>query len=133
MQFPRRMPVLVLGVLLALLLTAVLTAHAAVTPPSFEASLKPGESATVTKLDDDPGEIKPGQQTNWRNLANRVIAITTDSAFHNTGDSGPFPYPASTRDAVVNALKAARVKVISIKAPGSTTQMDDVATATGGS
>jgi hypothetical protein len=81
---------------------------------------------------DDPGEIKPGQQIDWRLASSRVIAITTDSQFHNAGDSGSFPYPAPTRDQLVAALTAQRVKVISIKAPGATSQMDDIAAATRG-
>jgi len=81
----------------------------------------------------DPGEIPPGQQIRWRGASNRVIAITTDSSFHRQGDSGSFPYPAPTRDQLVAALRARRVRVISIKAPGATAQMDDIAAATGGS
>jgi hypothetical protein len=81
----------------------------------------------------DPGEIPPGQQIDWRRTSNRVIAITTDSSFHNAGDSGSFPYPAPTRDQLVAALRASRVRIISIKAPGASSQMDDIAAATGGS
>jgi hypothetical protein len=92
------------------------------------------EMPTTTDGDyDDPGEIRPGQQINWRGASNRLIAITTDSSFHNAGDSGSFPYPAPTRDQLVAALKAKRIRVISIKAPGATSQMDDIAAATGGS
>jgi PKD repeat protein len=62
-----------------------------------------------------------------------VIAITTDAPFHNAGDYGYyFPYPGPTRDATVAALNARNIKVIAIKAPGASTQMDDVASATGG-
>jgi hypothetical protein len=82
---------------------------------------------------DDPGEIKPGQQAAFRTQNQKVIAITTDSEFHNHGDGGgPFPYPGPTRDEVVNALNARNIRVVAIKAPGSTSQMDDVANATRG-
>ena len=82
---------------------------------------------------DDPGEIKPGQQVEWRSASTRVIAITTDASFHNAGDSGSsFPYPAPTRNQVVDALRARGIRVISIRAPGSRAEMDDIAAATGG-
>lgn len=55
-----------------------------------------------------------------------------DSEMHQPGDSGPFPYPGHSRNAVVTALNAAKVRVVAIKAPGSTSQMDDLAAATGG-
>lgn len=80
----------------------------------------------------DRGEIPPGMNVDFRVNSTRVIAITTDSAFHEPGDDGPFPYPGASRDGVVSALKAAGVRVVAIKAPGSTTQMDDLAAATGG-
>ena len=81
---------------------------------------------------DDRGEIPPGMNAQFRINSSRVIAITTDSEFHDPGDSGPFPYPGHSRDAVVAALNAAGVRVVAIKAPGSTLQMDDLANATGG-
>ena len=86
------------------------------------------------------GDIDPGQNPSFRASASKVIAITTDASFHVSGDSQcsppnpcPFPYPGPSRDDTVAALNAAKIKVIAIKAPGSTDQMDDVATATGGS
>jgi hypothetical protein len=82
---------------------------------------------------DDRGEIKPGQQGAFRVQTQKVIAITTDSSFHRSGDSGSsFSYPGPSRDAVVDALNARNIRVISIKAPGTTTQMDDIAAATRG-
>jgi hypothetical protein len=82
---------------------------------------------------DDPGEIAPGQGAQLRDFAARVFAITTDSDFHRRGDLGPFPYPGASRDQTVNALFAVhRIKVVAIKAPGSTSQMDDIANATEG-
>lgn len=77
--------------------------------------------------------IPAGQDPDWRDGVTRVIAITTDASFHNSGDGGgPFPYPGASRDDTVAALNAQGIKVIAIKAPGSTSQMDDVANATGG-
>jgi hypothetical protein len=77
--------------------------------------------------------IPAGQNPDWRDGVTRVIAITTDASFHNSGDGGgPFPYPGASRDDTVAALNSQGIKVIAIKAPGSTTQMDDVANATGG-
>jgi hypothetical protein len=82
---------------------------------------------------DDPGEIKPGQNASLRTTAVRVFAITTDSEFHVGGDGGgPFPYPGPSRNQVIDALNAQTVRVVAIKAPGSTGQMDDVANATRG-
>jgi ribosomal protein S11 len=85
------------------------------------------------------GDIAAGQNPSFRADANKVIAITTDASFHTSGDSSctspapcPFPYPGPTRDDAVNALVAAGIKVIAIKAPGSGAEMDDVAAATGG-
>ncbi len=76
----------------------------------------------------------------WRSDATSVIAITTDAPFHTAGDSSctdgpgcPFPYPGPSRDDTIAALAAQNIKVIAIKAPGATSQMDDLATATGGS
>lgn len=80
----------------------------------------------------DLGEIAPGQNASFRADATKVIALTTDAAFHNAGDTGPFPYPGASRIDTVNALVSRGIKVIALKAPGATTQMDDVATATGG-
>ena len=81
----------------------------------------------------DPGEIAPGQQIRFRIPSTRVIAITTDADFHLPGDFGSsFPYPGPSRNTTVDALKAANVKVVAIKAPGSGSQMDDLASATGG-
>ncbi len=81
---------------------------------------------------DDLGEIRPGQQGDYRDSAIRILAITTDSSFHNAGDPGPFPYPGPSRQTVLDALAAASIRVVAIKAPGSTAQMDDVAAATFG-
>jgi len=78
------------------------------------------------------GDIAP-DPLGWRAGATKVIAITTDAPFHNAGDSGPFPYPGPSFADTVAALNAEGIIVIAIKAPGSTTQMDDIAAATGGS
>ncbi len=80
---------------------------------------------------DDVGEIPPGLAPDWRSDATRVIAITTDAEFHDS-DSEP-DYPGHGRVDTINALKAAGIKVIAIKAPGATNQMDELAIETGGS
>ena len=79
--------------------------------------------------------IPADQDPNWRDGVTHVIAITTDAPFHNAGEPGypsTFLYPGASRDDTVEALNAAGIKVIAIKAPGSNTEMDDVASATGG-
>ena len=81
----------------------------------------------------DLGEIAPGQNASFRADATKVIALTTDADFHNPGDPGSaFAYPGPSRTDTVNALVSRGIKVIAIKAPGATTDMDDIATATGG-
>ena len=85
-------------------------------------------------LDGTVGDIPSGQDASFRDGATSVIAITTDASFHNAGDGGgSFPYPGPSQPDTVAALNAKNIKVIAIKAPGSTTQMDDIANATGGS
>jgi len=85
-------------------------------------------------------------ETSWRDDATGVIAITTDASFHLPED-GPcsFPNPpcdgsyyygdagGPSRDDSIAALAAKNIKVIAIKAPGSGGEMDDLASATGGS
>jgi Ca2+-binding RTX toxin-like protein len=76
----------------------------------------------------------------FRADATNVIAITTDAPMHEAADSScttpsppcPFPYPGPSFADTVAALNAAGIKVVTIKAPGATTQMDDLATQTGG-
>jgi len=80
----------------------------------------------------DKGEIAPGLGINWRPDATKVIAITTDASFHNPTDSGG-TYPGPSKAQTIAALNAEGITVIALKAPGATTQMDDIATATGGS
>lgn len=78
-------------------------------------------------------DIPAGQDPSWGGAGvTRVIAITTDAPFHVPTDSGG-TYPGPSRDDTVDALNAASIKVIAIKAPGSGAQMDDIAAATGGS
>ena len=97
------------------------------------------QAATGTGRDVPPagsslGDIAAGQAPSWRDDATKVIAITTDAAFHNAGDGGgPFPYPGPSAAATIAALQTAGIKVIAIKAGSATTQMDAVANATGGS
>jgi Integrin beta chain VWA domain len=86
------------------------------------------------------GDVPAGQGIGFRADATKVVAMTTDASFHVAGDSlcvgpappCPFPYPGPSFADTVTALNGAGVKVIAIKAPGSTTQMDDIAAATGG-
>jgi hypothetical protein len=77
------------------------------------------------------GDISPGLDPSWRDSATKVVAITTDAPFHVPADSGG-TYPGPSRDDTVAALNATGIKVIAIKAPGSGSQMDDIASATGG-
>jgi hypothetical protein len=85
-------------------------------------------------------------ETSWRSDATGVIAITTDAPFHLPEDGpcyGPNPPCNGTyyyedaggpsRDEAIAALAAKNIKVIAIKAPGSGSEMDDLATTTGGS
>jgi hypothetical protein len=85
------------------------------------------------------GDVSAGQNPAFRADANKVVAITTDAPFHIPGTPNctapapcPFGYPGPSRDDTVNALVAAGIKVIAVKAPGSGAEMDDVAGATGG-
>lgn len=85
------------------------------------------------------GEIAPGLNPSFRADATKVVALTTDAPMHVAGDSNctaptpcPFPYPGPSFADTVTALNDAGIKVIAIKAPGATTQMDDLAAATGG-
>jgi hypothetical protein len=97
---------------------------------------------------DDRGEIAPGQSPTFRPDAIKVIALTTDAAFHTVEDEicmeveagCPFLYPGALRDDTVAALQAAGIKVIGIKGlikpdqrkPDLDEAMDDLAQATGG-
>ena len=94
---------------------------------------------TMNGVYTDRGEISPGQNPTFRSTATKVIALTTDAPFHTTNDSQcsgdpgcPFGYPGADRNTTVNALDAAGIKIIAIKAPGSGSEMDDLAAATGG-
>ncbi len=78
-----------------------------------------------------PGDIAAGQDPSWRVGVTRVIAITTDAAFHDSNDEPG--YPGASGDDTVAALNAENIKVVAIKAPGSGAEMDDIAAATGGS
>jgi hypothetical protein len=85
------------------------------------------------------GDVPAGLAPSFRSDATKVVALTTDASMHTAGDSAcvspapcPFPYPGPTFADTVNALNAANVKVIAIKAPGATGQMDALASATGG-
>lgn len=83
----------------------------------------------------DLGEIAPGQNASFRADATKIIVLLTDTSFHQPGDTCtfcPLPYPGAGRDTAVAALQEAGVKVISVKAPGASTQMDDIAAATRG-
>jgi len=75
--------------------------------------------------------LQTANQISWRATSTRVIAITTDAAFHNDTDSGG-TYPGPSQAATITALNAQGIKVIAIKAPGATSQMDAIASATGG-
>lgn len=81
----------------------------------------------------DLGDVPPAA-VSFRADATKVMALTTDAPFHLPGDPGDLPggYPGPSRDATVAALGAAGIKVIAIKAPGSSPEMDDIANATGG-
>ncbi len=82
----------------------------------------------------DLGDVEPGLNANFRADATKVIAITTDAPFHEGGDYGySFPYPGATAAETLDALDDAGIKIIAIKAPGASTDMDDLASYTGGS
>ncbi len=79
----------------------------------------------------DLGEVAPAG-VSFRADATKVIAITTDASMHVRGDPGSFPYPGPSMADTIAALNAAGIHVVAIKAPGSTTQMDQLAAATDG-
>lgn len=97
----------------------------------FQAATGAGRDVVPPGL--SPGDIAPGQGPSFRSDATKIIIITTDAFFHNAGDPGPFPYPGPSAAAATAALQSAGIKVIALKAPGSGSQMDAVAAATGGS
>jgi len=83
---------------------------------------------------DDLGEIQPGWNATFRDDATKVIAITTDAAFHEGGDYGQsFAYPGATMTETIDALLDVGVKVIAIKTGSADSDMDVLADATGGS
>lgn len=86
------------------------------------------------------GDVPAGMGMSFRTDALKVIIITTDAPFHTPGDSNcsggdacPFGYPGTSRDDTVAALNANGIAVIALKAPGSGSEMDDLADSTGGS
>ena len=80
-----------------------------------------------------PGTIAPDQQCDFRDNATKVAIMTTDAPFHNAGDGGgPFPYPGASAVDTTNALVAADIVVIGLRAPGSGGELDALAAATGG-
>jgi hypothetical protein len=100
-----------------------------------------GAGRDVPPPGDSLGDIPAGQDPSFRATASKVIAITTDAPFHTPDDSTcvspsppcPFGYPGASRNDTVDALNAAGIRVIAIKAPGAGGEMDDLAAATGGS
>lgn len=103
-----------------------------------------GAGRDVTPTGPSAGDVPAGQAPSWRGTGTtRVIAITTDAPFHEYGDTAlvpddcdpslrPCEWPGPTATEAVDALTAADVRVIAIKAPGASTQMDNLANATGG-
>jgi len=82
---------------------------------------------------EEPGTIASGQQCNFRDGATKVAILTTDAPFHNAGDpDGPFAYPGASATDTTDALVAGDITVIGLKAPGAGTELDALATATGG-
>lgn len=80
-----------------------------------------------------PGTIAPGQECSFREGATKVAIITTDASFHNAGDTGgPFPYPGASATDTTDALVAADIVVVGLKAPGAGGELDALAAATGG-
>jgi hypothetical protein len=97
-----------------------------------------GAGRDVPPAGPSTGDVPAGLNPTFRPDATRVIAITTDAPFHNPGDPGcggagcPFNYPGPSQADTINALVAAGIKVIAIKAPGSGGEMDAIALGTGG-
>lgn len=113
---------------------AMLTRHGGDTPESQYEALYQAATGTGRDLPGSVGDIPSGLNASFRDDATSVIAITTDAPFHNAGDGGgPFPYPGPSQAATLAALNAKNIKIIAIKAPGSSGQMDSIANATGGS
>jgi hypothetical protein len=82
---------------------------------------------------EEPGTIEPGQECDYREGATKVAILTTDAPFHNAGDSdGPFPYPGASAADTADALVAADIVVVGLKAPGAGAELDALAEATGG-
>ncbi|MFC1940956.1 hypothetical protein ACFLWL_00880 [Chloroflexota bacterium] len=66
----------------------------------------------------------------WRTGAQRVLVVTTDAPFHLPGAGKPH---VNTHASTVTALNAKNIIVIGLKAPGAGTELDNLASATGGS
>lgn len=81
---------------------------------------------------DDSGDVAAGQACSFREDATKVVMLSTDAPFHDAGDPGPFPYPGASAGDTEAALQAAGIKVVGLQAPGSGTELDALAAATGG-
>lgn len=88
----------------------------------------------------DAVDVDAGLNPSFRADATRVVAITTDAAFHEGGETGwyyPYPYPGATGDETLDALADAGLKIISIRTPNVdglyVAQMTELAESTGGS
>jgi hypothetical protein len=81
-----------------------------------------------------PGTIDPNRQCDFRDDATKVAIMTTDAPFHAAGDPGSLPggYPGHSAFDTTNALVAADIVVIGLKAPGAGPELDALALATGG-
>lgn len=100
----------------------------------YQAATGAGRDVDGNGLYTDLGDIAPGLAASFRPDATRVVAITTDAPMHVAGDAGwDMPsYPGPSMADTIAALNAADIHVVAIKAPGATSQMDDLAAATGG-
>eukprot|EP00903_Cladosiphon_okamuranus_P013013 g12142.t1 len=98
--------------------------------------------SSVNILFTDNGGDAPESQTialleaatswEWRDAALKILAITTDAPFHVPGDGSEFEDQYASLDAVISACNDKNIKILALKSPGSTTDMDTIAFETGG-
>ncbi|MBA1149543.1 S8 family serine peptidase [Ectothiorhodospiraceae bacterium WFHF3C12] len=77
----------------------------------------------------DTGEIEPSDM-GWRSGSLRVVLLATDASFHDSDSESD--YPGAGRTETLAALDDAGAIVYGLGSGGTVSQLDDIATSTGG-